>query len=150
MPKAPWSKSQRDQLRAIAGSARTAYPAWSEARDDFVPRAAKFMRWSMEADAWPKRKRSLEDLFETFHREASKSPVLVVSGAPIAPRELGFWERRDLRRQLERTKLFFGAEVEWEGWKSMEEGRPMNLDAFSPERLKELEREVYRRFGLEP
>jgi DNA-binding Lrp family transcriptional regulator len=84
------------------------------------------------------------DPIATVSIEASENRRL-----PRGPPHLGFWDRRELCRQLGRARLQVQAEIHLELLDSKIERRALRLP--DPiRRLAELETEVYRRFGLEP
>ena len=142
----------------MAVDARREAPTWAEGRDTFVSEGQRLTGGRAS-------KQQLEDLYDKAVRDGgitAESPPAAVGGAPPArtgPPRLGFWNRREMRRQLERCRLQVGAEAQelllrqlsWKAKRALGEHGQDPLEAFDPvKRLVELEREVYRRFGLEP
>jgi len=107
-------------------------------------------------DAVPPKGYHLAFLDEAKAHNSLRSPM------PVPPRALGFWERREYRRQLKRAPILAKADFSRDLVRAVgEQDEIVEVDGIKRtkgfvfpdtllKRLDEREREVYRRFGLEP
>ena len=165
MGRALWKGNRRRLLAVMAIEARKTSGSWAAGRDTFTSQAWDYLHWPHGGNDESKRREQLWNLYDKETR-AQAEPVpavpLAANGGALSPRSgpprLGFWDRREMLRQLERCKLQVGVEAHTHIFNEIRRKASIVLedsDLARPEiafdsvaRLDELEREVYRRFGL--